>query len=91
MIGKYAPNTLLTHKDKEFIFEAFRAPFDERGRAISDNDSVSDLSSATLDKRMVMLNKLEKLRNNTRTSKVKALISLEEDDADNARKKRSQG
>ena len=91
MLCTYAPNTVLTQKDKEFIFEAFRAPYDERGRVISDNESLSDLSIATLDKRLVMLNKLERLRNNTTTDKVRALISLDEDEAELTRKRQTQG
>jgi len=49
MLSKYAPDTVLNFKDKEFIYEAFKAQFDEQGRAIPDGDGVSDISSATLD------------------------------------------
>lgn len=91
MLNKYAPDTVLNYKDKEFIYEAFKAPHDERGRPIVDAESVSELSSATLDKKLVLMTKLEKLRNNTRDNKVKALISLDEDDAENAKRKKMLG
>lgn len=91
MLTKYAPDTVLNYKDKEFIYEAFRAPHDERGRPIVDTESVSELSVGTLDKKMILMTKFEKLRNNTRDNKVKALISLDEDDAENAKRKKMQG
>ena len=36
-------------KSAKAIYEAFKAQFDEQGRAIPDGDGVSDISSATLD------------------------------------------
>ena len=44
------------------------------------------MSSEIIDQQLILVYKLEKLRNNTRDNKVKALISMEEDDNDYAQK-----
>ena len=57
-------------------------------------DSVTDTSGSTLNQleaKLVVLTKLDKLRSNTRSRKVQELISLDEDGAQSANRRKAQG
>lgn len=91
LLQKYAKQTTLSAQDKEYIYEAFKSTYDEQGRPVPDMDGISDLSTAALDQKLIILTKLERLRNDYRGKRTQELISLDEDGADIAARRKAQG